>query len=166
MPGILDAAVALKVELVAPAGTTIDAGTVNDALLLDSEMAIPPAGAAVFRVAEHVEIWPPLRLTGIHVIEESKGTTMVPPVAVSWASPEPAPETSTGLERTTGVDVALAACVSWKLATTPEVNAVVFGPPSRQRSEPGAEKQERDFPAAAAAGPAVALTAEIWVVGY
>ena len=56
MPEILDAAVALKVELVAPAGTVMDAGTVNNVLLLDSEMAIPPAGAVVLRVAEHVEI--------------------------------------------------------------------------------------------------------------
>ena len=100
------------------------------------------------------------------MIEESTGTTMVPPVVVDWASPEPVPETSTGFERTTDVEVAFAACVSWKLATTPEVNAVVFAPLSRQRSEPGAEKQESVFPATEAAGPAVALTAEIWVEGY
>jgi hypothetical protein len=50
------AAVALKVAVVAPAVTVTDAGTVSEAVLLASAMAVPPDGAAVLSIAEQVEI--------------------------------------------------------------------------------------------------------------
>jgi hypothetical protein len=44
-------AVAVKVVEVAPAGTVTEAaGTGNSALLLERETAVPPAGAALFKV--------------------------------------------------------------------------------------------------------------------
>jgi hypothetical protein len=45
-----DAAVALKFAVVAPAATVTEAGTVSDALLLESVTADPPVGAICVRV--------------------------------------------------------------------------------------------------------------------
>lgn len=54
MIGMLAAAVALKVAVVAPAVTVTDAGTVSEALLLASATADPPAGAVWLSVTMHV----------------------------------------------------------------------------------------------------------------
>ena len=68
------AAVALNVAVVVPAATVTDAGTVSSVSLLDSEMAVPPMGAAPFSVAVHDTIWPPARLPVVHkAIEERAG---------------------------------------------------------------------------------------------
>ncbi len=112
MLGIVVAAVALKVEIVAPAATVTVVWTVNNGLLLDSEIATPPAGADVVNVAVQVEIWPPFMLPEVHVIEETAGTAIIPPVAVNESSPEPVAATPTGFDMLTGVVVALTARVS------------------------------------------------------
>jgi len=70
-------------------------------------------------------------------------------------------ETPTGFDIPIEVVLALAASVNWTLATTPEANALVFGPLSRQVSKPGVEAHARVFPAAEAAGPAAAPIAKI-----
>ncbi len=49
-----DDAVALKVAVVDPADTVTDAGTVSNALLLDSVTVDPPVGAVCVSVTVHV----------------------------------------------------------------------------------------------------------------
>jgi len=165
--GIVVAAVALKFVPNDPAGTVMVAGTVNNELLLDSEIAIPPAGAAIFSVAMHVELCPPVRLPTVQVIEEwAAGTATVPPVVLNAGSAEPVAPTPTPFVRLIGVVVALAASVTWILATTPADIALEFEPVARQVNKPGAEVHDSVFPAAAAAGPVVAPIAEIWLLGY
>lgn len=161
MVEIVVAAVALNVELVVPAAMVTVDGSVNSGLLLVNETGIPPAGAAVFSVAEQVEIWPPFRLPGAHVIEESTGTETRPPDVVNAGSAEPFAATPTGFDMPTDIVVALAAKVSWMLATTPVASAFVFDPLSRQVSEPGVEAQEGVFPAAVAAALAITPITEI-----
>ena len=112
MLAIEAAAVALKVAAVAPAATVTDAGTVRMLLSLASEIAIPPGGAAIFRVVEQVEILPPLRLPGVHVTGERTGTATPPPVVVSAGSAEPVAAIATGFEKLIDVVVALTARVS------------------------------------------------------
>jgi hypothetical protein len=70
------AVVPLNVAVVAPAATLTDAGTVSEALVLDSAMLAPPAGAACVKVTVHVvEAFGP-RLAGLHdSAETSTGTT-------------------------------------------------------------------------------------------
>jgi hypothetical protein len=162
LPGIVAAAVALKFAPDDPAGTVMVAGTVSNELLLDNEMAIPPDGAGMFSIAMHDEICPPFRLPGAHVIEErAAGTATVPPVVLNAGSPEPVAATPTAFIMLIDVVVALAASVTWMLATAPADIAFVFKPVSRQVKKPGAEAHESVFPAAVAAGPAVAPMAEI-----
>jgi len=153
--------VALKVAVVAPVATVTDAGTVSEALLLASEIAIPPAGAAVFSVAVQVEIWPPFRLFGAHVIEERTGTATIPPAVVKAGTAEPVAATPVGFDIPIDVVVASAAKVNWTLAITPAAIAPVFKPLSTQVNKLGAEAHKSVFPAAVAAGPAVAPTAAI-----
>ena len=63
--------VALKVPVVAPAATVIDAGTVSTVLLLVSVTAAPPVGAACVNVTVQVlEAFCP-RLVGLHASEET-----------------------------------------------------------------------------------------------
>jgi len=155
------AAVALKVAVVAPAATVTEAGTVSEALLLARVTPEPPVGAVCVSVTVQVEICPPFRLPGAQVIEERAGTATMPPIVVNAGSTEPVAATPTGFDMPIDVVVALAVKVSWTLATTPAAIALVFRPASKQVNEPCAEEHESVFPAAVAAGPAVALTAEI-----
>jgi hypothetical protein len=75
------AAVALKLELAAPAATVTEAGTVSEALLLASVTVAPPVGAAWPSVTVHVleELGP--RLVGLQVKEETSTVTTRPIVA-------------------------------------------------------------------------------------
>jgi hypothetical protein len=159
--GIVIAAVALKFVPNDPAGTVMVAGTVNNELLLDSEIAIPPPGAAIFSLAVHVEIWPPVRLPTVQVSEERRGTATVLPVVLNADSPKPVASTATAFVTLSKVVVALAASVTWMLATTPADIALGFKPVARQVNKPGAEWHDTVLPAAAAAGPVVAPIAEI-----
>jgi hypothetical protein len=159
--GIVAAAVTLKAELVAPAATVTVAGTVNSGLLLDNDIAIPPAGAAIFSVAEHVENWPPFRPARLQIIDESAGTAMMPPALFNVGSSEPVASTPAGFAIPIDVVVGLAAIVSWTLATTPAGIVFVFKPVSTQVNRPATRLHDKVFPAAVAAGPAVPLMAEI-----
>lgn len=156
---------ASKVELMAPAATVTVAGTVNSGLSLDNRMAIPPAGAATFSVAEQADAWLALRLPGEHVIEDRTGTARTPPVEFNAGSAEPVAVTPTGFNMPIDAVVALVASVSWMLATIPKPIAFEFDPVSRQVSKPGPGAHDSVFPAAVASGPAVALIADIWLGG-
>jgi hypothetical protein len=138
---IAAAAVALKTAVAAPAATVTDPGTVSKALLLAGEMTMPPAGAAKLSAAEQVETWPPLRLPGTQVIEESAGTATTPPDAVIAGIPKPVAVTPTGFDTPIDVVAALAAIFTWTLATTPEAMVLVFKPVSTQLRRPAAEAQ-------------------------
>ena len=161
MLAIVAAAVALKVAVVAPATTVIEAGTVSRVLLLLSARAAPPAGALVVKVAEQIETWPPFRLPGAHVIVESAGTAMMPPAVVNAARLDPLGETPIGFDIPIEVVVALGVSVNWTLATIPAATAFAFGPLNRQVREPGTEPHSKVFPAVDAASPAVTPIAEI-----
>jgi len=49
----------VNVELVCPAGTVIESGTVATELSLESVTVAPPAGAAIFIVTVPVDVFPP-----------------------------------------------------------------------------------------------------------
>jgi hypothetical protein len=55
------ATLAEKLALVAPAATVTDEGTVTDGLLLEREIASPPAGAAPDKVAVQASVSAPVR---------------------------------------------------------------------------------------------------------
>jgi hypothetical protein len=63
---VTEPAEALKVAVVAPAATLIDAGTESAPLLLESATAAPPDGAADDSVTVHVEDAPDAMLAGEH----------------------------------------------------------------------------------------------------
>ena len=73
--------VTLKVALLLPAATVTNAGTVAEALLLESETAAPPVGAAPLKVTVPVAEVPPVTLEGFIATEES-GTPTVPGRAI------------------------------------------------------------------------------------
>ena len=94
MLAIEAAAVALKVAVVAPAATRIDAGTVSDALLLASVTFDPPVGAVWVRVTVQVLTALCPRLVGLQAtLETSTGASrlivavceLLPRVAVTVA---------------------------------------------------------------------------------
>jgi hypothetical protein len=64
-------AVTVKVPVVAPAATVAEAGTVREALLLASDTAAPPAGAALLSVTVHAAAAPEERVEGLHATEET-----------------------------------------------------------------------------------------------
>jgi hypothetical protein len=68
---ILAPAVALKVAVVTPAATVIDAGTVSSALLLPSVTVEPPAGAVCVKVTVHVLTALGPRLVGLQATPET-----------------------------------------------------------------------------------------------
>jgi hypothetical protein len=90
------AAVALKVAVVAPAGTVTDGGTVSSGLLLVSVTLDPPVGAAWVSVTEHVLVPPVLNVAGEQVIGWSDGTLIVPPAADVTLRPSPFGSTPIG----------------------------------------------------------------------
>jgi hypothetical protein len=65
------AAVIAKVVKVAPAGTVTDGAAIDrSALLLDSEIVVPPAGAALFKLTVHFALAPAAKSVGLHDSEE------------------------------------------------------------------------------------------------
>jgi hypothetical protein len=62
---VTDLVVTIKVAVVAPAATDTEAGTVADALLLESETETPPEGAAALKVTVPVAEVPPVTLEGL-----------------------------------------------------------------------------------------------------
>ena len=81
----------VKLALVAPAGTVTLAGTVAaPVLLLESDTAAPPLGAALFNVAVPVELLPPTTRAGLTVIAEMVtvgGRGLTPSAANSVVEP-------------------------------------------------------------------------------
>ena len=66
---VMTPATAENVARAAPAGTVIEAGTVNSGLLLDSAIAAPPVGAGVESVTVHVAEVLLARLSGAQTNE-------------------------------------------------------------------------------------------------
>jgi hypothetical protein len=110
--GTEEAAVALKLAVVAPAATVTEAGTVSSALLLASVTLAPPVGAAVFKVIPQLAAVPGFRLPGLHVTEEMVGTVMIPLVPADPVIPLPVALTPTGLIMVIAVVTAVGASVS------------------------------------------------------
>ena len=81
------AAVALKVAVVAPAATVIDAGTVSKALLLASATAEPPAGAVWVSVTVQVLTALCPRLAGPQATPETRTGANRPMVAICELAP-------------------------------------------------------------------------------
>jgi hypothetical protein len=73
----------VNVAVLLPAATVTDAGTVAEALLLESETARPPVGAAALKVTVPVDDAPLVTLAGLTETEESD--TVVAGVMVSAA---------------------------------------------------------------------------------
>lgn len=80
----VDVTVNVAVEL--PALTLTLAGTVADALLLDSAIAVPPAGAGALKVTVPVDGAPPVTLVGFNVTEDNVTAGVIPSSAV-WFTP-------------------------------------------------------------------------------
>ena len=78
-----DAAVALKVAVVAPAAIVTEAGTVSRALLLPTVTVLPLAGAAWMKVTVHVLTALGPRLEGVQVKPEILLAT-VRATVVAW----------------------------------------------------------------------------------
>lgn len=75
--------VTVNVRLVAPAATVTLAGTVAAAvLLLESETALPPAGAAADNVTVPVDDAPPFTLPGLSDSDDRVGALTAPGVTV------------------------------------------------------------------------------------
>jgi len=71
----------VKVVELDEAGTVTDVpGTGSNALLLDSDTTVPPAGDALLSEAVHVMLPPLFTLVGVQEKEDSAGTTTPPPV--------------------------------------------------------------------------------------
>src|SRR5580658_2808465 len=81
--------------------------------------------------------------------------------AARTRSREPAASTATGFVMPIDTVVVLAASVSWMSARIPVDIVFALEPATRQVKKPGVELQESVFPAAVAAGPAVAPMVEI-----
>ena len=133
MLGIVAAAVALKVPVVAAAATVTDAGVVSSGLLLDTETAVPPAGATLVRVTVQPLIAPEARLEGLQPSEDKPGgvSVIVLPVPVVGTL-DPAGEEPDVSDSPTLVVPAAGAIVMLAVATIPSAIAVAFMPVATQ----------------------------------
>lgn len=127
-------AVAVKVAEEDPADTVTDPGTFSSPLLLDSETVAPPAGAAWLKVTVQVEVFPELRVVGLHVTAlKAAGviTTTLPavPFRVREVPEGDAPRVFVTPMGT--VPVAVAESVTLTTATAPFGIAVLFRPETR-----------------------------------
>ena len=78
----------MKLALVLPAGTVIEAGTVAKVLLLANATTMPPVGAALAKVTVPLTEAPPVTLAAASVTEESvavaaAGVTLSPAVLLT-----------------------------------------------------------------------------------
>jgi hypothetical protein len=80
---VTEAAVLVKVAVVAPAATVREAGTGRAALLLDSATVAPPPGATTDKLTMHVEVEPDTTLAGEHCRVETVGSGVTVTAAVA-----------------------------------------------------------------------------------
>jgi hypothetical protein len=149
-------AVAVKVAVDDPGATDTAAGVVNDAVLLESATVPPPVFDNVtvqFADApEANEVG--VQLTALMIV--GTRAVIVPPVVVN------VPAVPSGIAAIPSispmaVDVTPLAILTFTVATAPFAMMFVFWPTSTQEYVVDPLTHERDFPAATAAGPAVAL---------
>jgi hypothetical protein len=163
-------AVALKVAVVEPAGTvTVDVRPGSRALLLNSEIAVPPAGAAWLRFTVQVALVPEVKLAALQDKEVSVGTEgpgpeTVPPVAET-ANEEPEPDAATVFPNPIGVLVTPAAIIRFTIATVPFWIGVLFMPQAKQVYTPELAVQLSVLPALLAEDPALAEIDRTLLVG-
>ena len=126
-------AVVVKVPVVAPEATVIDAGVVSRALLSDSATAVPPEGATLLSVTVQVELAKEFNDVGLHDNEVNPGAAtppgplIVPPVpCIIVALPDG--KDATTLPTPTAVLLTPAAMVILITATTPFAIVVAFIP--------------------------------------
>jgi hypothetical protein len=122
-------AVALKVPVVVPAATVTEAGVVSNVLPLDTETAVPPAGAGLVRVTVQLLVAPEARLEGLQpsVDKPRVRTVIVLPVPV-MAMPVPVGSEPIVFVRPTLVVPAAGAIVVLTVAITPLAITVEFMP--------------------------------------
>jgi hypothetical protein len=168
---VIQAVVAVKLPVVAPAATVTDAGTVSAALFEESATAAPPTGAAAESVTVQLEDPPDTTVAGEHCRAEAVGrtgelTVIVPPAPVTAAD---VPSDSTPITLLSGRDkeeaVPLADSVTFTTAIAPAPMAFAFLPDARQITVPAFGLQDRVLPAAVSAGPAEVVTDVMSLVG-
>jgi hypothetical protein len=91
------AAVAVKVAVVAPAGTVTDGGTLSSVLLLAKVTLDPPVGAAWVSATEQVLVPPALNVAGEQVTDRRDGTLIAPAADVTLR-PSPFGSTPIGFD--------------------------------------------------------------------
>ena len=95
---VTDVVFTVNVVLVVPAGIVTLVSTVAEALLLESEMTAPPAGAAEDNVTVPWEVLPPTTVVGLRAIElNAAGTGLTVSEAVR-VTPLKTPDIVTGVE--------------------------------------------------------------------
>jgi hypothetical protein len=170
---VIDAAVAVKVPVAAPAATATDAGTVRAGLLEESVTAAPPDGAVLDSVTVQVEVPPETTADGAHCnpvtvtrVTGAVATVIVPPAPVTAAA---VPSDSTPITfptaRASDVPVPVGESATLRFAIDPEPMAFAFSPDVRQVSVPVPALQDSVLPAAVSAGPAEGVTETISLVG-
>jgi hypothetical protein len=158
----------VNVAELTPLGTVTEGGTLIAVLLLESETAAPPVGAAWFSVAVQLEEPPDTSAVGLQVSADRNTpdpTVMTPPLAVTvtgWPGAD-APRTFTTATENVGEFVET---VILKLATAPFGIVLLFKPVKMHMYEPEPFAQLMDFPAELAAAPTVAVIAEAAAGGY
>jgi hypothetical protein len=168
--GIEAAAVVVNEAEVAPAGTVREAATGRRVLLLESEMAEPPAGADPLSFTVHVVPFNAARVDDAHVKVLNVGGEVAGPVTTA-----PAPDSSIVLPL---ADAAATPVIPievlntpWPIvklttATAPSETALALGPDNKQVYTPAAAAQLSVLPELIAAGRAEADMASTFLDGY
>lgn len=165
-------AAAVKLPLLAPAGTVTDAGTLNSAEL-ELRATAKGEGARPFTVTVQVAAACALKEAGaqatpVTVKEEIGGglMAMLPPLAETVSTP-PAGDAANAFPKPIAtVPVAASESDIESVATTPLEIMVEFEPETRQVYPATVVVHDRDFPAAVVAGPAATLTLGTLEPGY
>jgi hypothetical protein len=150
----------VNVALVDPNPTVTEAGTVSAPTLLESDTALPPAGAAGFTETVQVDVPaepkdPGEQLSAVRVGAGIEAVT-VPPTPLI-ASPCPSALDPSVPPTPIEVLTTVAAIVTVTTATVPFCMTELFSPATRQLYEPAPPLQLIDLPAAEALPPAAAL---------
>jgi hypothetical protein len=155
------AVVALKVAVVANAGTVTDAGTVRVVLLFVRMTAAPPTGAGPVSVTVQVEVLELFKVVGRQARELTVGsvpTVTIPPVAESGIALAAAEDATALRIPTAVVPNTPPAMVRLTTPTVPLAMIPVFIPDAMQEYAPDVAEQVQDFPAAVKAAPGLMET--------